>query len=311
MGVVAHIGSSNNEKDPDCACWGGCAALRAGAGGRGERGAELRRVGGGGTGRRRRGFHPRWNSRIHDRGDGAAAPQRWRGFVLLFATRKGSSAFYATRAKVTADEVEADLGPLGEIDFDLVLSGREKEERSSCDRDPIEFPAGIYRGTFEFRGEEGFTRASATKAPLRIKPFLGIICPGSSRGEGFSPIYPGARLRVFSRGNANHSSLQINANRPGARVFYEARTQEMRGGIEISRFVEGIVPGGAFAWDPLLRTARLAPPAPFSGSASFHRAAAPANRWTGDLAVDFPGRSDVRLAGSAFRAGLARAHLSP
>ncbi|HSK50953.1 MAG TPA: hypothetical protein VK889_10735 [Solirubrobacterales bacterium] len=234
-----------------------------------------------------------------------------KGFLLLFVTHEGGGVFYSTRAKVTPDEVEADLGPLGEIDFDLVLSGRERKERSSCDPQPVEFPAGTYRGTFEFRGEEGYARASATKARLIIRPLMEIVCPGDGGGESGGPMLPGARLRAFSRGNADHLSLQVNANRPGARVFYEARTEEMRDGIEISRFVEGIAPRGTFSWDPLLRRATLAPPAPFSGSASFHRVAAPASRWTGDLAVDFPGRSDVRLAGAAMRAGLARAHLDP
>lgn len=234
------------------------------------------------------------------------------GFLLLFVTRKGNGVLYSARAKVTPDEVEADLGPLGEIDFDLVLSGREKRERSSCDPQPVEFPAGVYRGTFEFRGEEGFTRASTARTRLLIKPLLSIICPGDGGGgETFGPGLPGARLRVFARGQARRLSFQVNANRPGAQVFYEARTQEVRDGIEISRFVEGTAPGGAFDYDPLLRTATLAPPAPFSGSAGFHRAAPPTNRWTGNLAIDLPGRSDVALAGAATRAGLVHSRLSP
>lgn len=233
------------------------------------------------------------------------------GFLLLFVTRKREGVLYSTRAKVTPDEVEVDLGPLGEIDFDLVLSGREKRERSLCDPQPVEFSAGTYRGTFEFRGEESYTRASATRVPLRMRPLLNIVCGGETSIESSGSTLPGARLRVFARGQARRLSFQVNANRPGARVFYEARTQEMRDGIEITRFVEGIALGDAFAWDPLLRTATLTPPAPFSGGASFHRAAAPLNRWTGDLALDFPGRSNVRLAGAATRAGLVHAHLNP
>lgn len=235
-----------------------------------------------------------------------------KGFLLLFVTRKGDGVLYSTRARVTPNEVEADLGPLGEIDLDLVLSGREKKERSSCDPQPVEFPAGQYRGTFEFRGEEGYARASATKARLVIRPLLDIVCPGDGGGgETFGSGLPGARLRVFARGQARRLSLQVNANRPGGRVFYEASTREMRNGIEISRFVEGTAPGDAFAYDPLLRTATLAPPAPFSGSARFLRAARPTNRWTGNLAIDFPGRSSVALAGAALRAGLVHSRLNP
>jgi hypothetical protein len=57
----------------------------------------------------------------------------------------------------------------------------------------------------------------------------------------------------------------------------------------------------------MLRTAVLAPPAPFSGSATFYRFAKAANRWTGNLAIDFPGRARVPLVGSRFEATLVHA----
>lgn len=233
------------------------------------------------------------------------------GFLLIFASSEKAGVFYSTKAKVTAEGIEADLGRLGRIDVDLKLSGRKKVERSSvCDPESVKFPGGRYEGTIEFRGEEGYTRASATRVPLILSPYLNILCPGDG-GEGLGPGLPGARLRVFARGQARRLSLQVNANRPGARMFYEALTEEIRDGIEISRAVEGVVPGSSFDYDPLLRTATLDPPAPFSGSASFHRNALPANRWTGNLAIDFPGRSNVPLTGAAVRAGLVHAHLNP
>ncbi len=60
----------------------------------------------------------------------------------------------------------------------------------------------------------------------------------------------------------------------------------------------------AFDCDPALRRAVLVPPAPFSGSASFTRGAAPNHRWSGDLNVDLPGRSDVPLTGPGVKATL-------
>jgi len=234
------------------------------------------------------------------------------GFVNLFVVGGEGGAIYSTRAKVTAEEVRADLGRLGEIDLDFVPSGMRKAERSACDPQPVKFDAGHYQGTIEFRGEEGYTRASATRVPLVIGPLLSIACGGGGGGgETLGSNLPGARLRVFARGQARRLSLQVNANRPGARMSFEATTQERRDGVDIFRAVEGVAPGSAFDYDPLLSTATLDPPAPFSGSARFHRKAPAANRWTGNLAIDFPGRSNVPLAGSKVRAGLVHAHLNP
>ena len=69
-------------------------------------------------------------------------------------------------------------------------------------------------------------------------------------------------------------------------------------------------PASVFGFEPGLGTATLEPRAPFSGSAVFHRGARPANRWRGDLSVDFPGLSDVSLAGTKMRANLVHAALT-
>lgn len=98
--------------------------------------------------------------------------------------------------------------------------------------------------------------------------------------------------------------LQANKNRPGARTRLEVETHEERRGIEISRSTTLWAGASAFEFDPSLRTATLAPPAPFSGSASFHRNAPVANRWSGNLTVDLPGRSNVPLAAAGVGATL-------
>jgi hypothetical protein len=66
-------------------------------------------------------------------------------------------------------------------------------------------------------------------------------------------------------------------------------------------------PGRHIHYDPKVQMATLHPPAPFSGSARFHRSAKPQNRWTGNLTVDLPGRAGVALTGGELRAKLARA----
>lgn len=230
-----------------------------------------------------------------------------RGQALVFVDRKRASVTYAAPATVTDARIEADLGSVGAISVAFVPSGSIAEERSSCVKDDfVQFDAGMYQGTIEFHGEEGYTEASATQAPAEFKPFLDLICFGHGTAETtvFGGSMPGARLRVRSVAPRRRLSAQFNENRPGARMTFEAQASERHEGIAISRSIQGMTPGAAFTFGDDLRTARLNPPAPFSGAAAFHRNAPLSNRWTGSLAIDFPGRSNVSLTGPGLRATL-------
>jgi len=230
------------------------------------------------------------------------------GEILVFVDRKRASVTYVAPATVTDAGIEADLGSVGEISVAFVPSGSIAEERSGCAKDDfIQFEAGTYQGTIEFHGEQGYTEASSMQVPVEFKPFLGLVCSGLSVSEttvfGATGM-PGARLRVRSVSPRRHLSVQFNENRPGARMTFEAQTSERHEGIAISRSIRGATPGGAFAFGDDLRVARLDPPAPFSGSAAFHRNAPRSNRWTGSLTIDFPGKANVPLTGPGFRTTL-------
>ena len=230
-----------------------------------------------------------------------------RGQVLVFANRKRANVTYVAPATVTDARIEADLGSVGEISVAFAPSGSIAEERSACAKDDfVQFDAGTFQGTIEFHGEEGYTEASATQVPAEFKPFLDLICFGHGTAETtvFGGSMPGARLRVRPVAPSRHLSVQFNENRPGARMTFEAQTSERHEGIAISRSIQGATPGVAFTFGDHLRTARLGPPAPFSGAAAFHRNAARRNRWTGSLEIDFPGRSNIPLTGPGFRATL-------
>jgi hypothetical protein len=232
-----------------------------------------------------------------------------RGQVGLIVYGKRGSATYGAPATITATRFEADLGALGRIALDVAPSGRKKTLRSSCADEPesISFEPLLYSGTFEFHGEEGYTEAS-TAAPREYTRFLlGILCGEIRSGELSGRGLPGARLRLHALQGTSRLNLQANKNGPRARTRFEAEIHEERDGITISRDVEVHAGSAAFEYDPLLRTATLEPPAPFSGGAVFHRGAAPANRWRGDLALNFPGRSDVPLIGPGVEATLVSA----
>jgi hypothetical protein len=229
-----------------------------------------------------------------------------RGQVGLIVYGKGGSATYGAAATITATRFEADLGPLGRISLEVTPSGQKKTLRSRCEGEAESFAYEplLYSGVFEFHGEEGYADVS-TPAPREYARFVfWVLCGSSTSGESTGSAASGARLRLHARSGSFGLNLQANKNRPGARTRFEVDTREKRRGISISRSRTLWVGAGAFTYDPLLRTATLAPPAPFSGRAGFRRGAIAANRWTGDLTVDLPGRSDVPLAGAGIGATL-------
>jgi hypothetical protein len=229
-----------------------------------------------------------------------------RGEIVLFVGGKDGGATYIAPARLTATRIDADLGDLGVVALDVVPSGRTRTARLGCGEGPekFTFEPQSFRGIFEFHGEEGYADASSTAPQEYTRFFFEIACGSSLSGELGGQDLPGARLRLHSHRGSFRLNLQANKNRPGARTRFEVEAREKRQGIVISRSRTLWVGSDAFDYDPLLQSATLNPPPPFSGSASFHRHARIANRWSGNLTVDLPGRSDVALAGAGIGATL-------
>jgi protein-S-isoprenylcysteine O-methyltransferase Ste14 len=232
-----------------------------------------------------------------------------RGSIGLIVYRRGSAVSYSAPATVTPTRLEADLGALGKIVADIAPSDRKKKLRSRCGGGVRTVQPGLYRGRFEFHGEEGYTDAVATRVTEDAQLLLDLTCARAVGGESFGAGLPGARLHSFARRGDRRLSLQLNKNRPGKATVFSASLAERRGEIRIERSVSGRQPARAFEYDPLLRTATIAPAAPFSGAARFDRRAG-ADRWTGDLSLDFPGESNVPLAGAGFMVHLVHARRS-
>lgn len=214
--------------------------------------------------------------------------------ISVSAGRVGAD--YTAPATITADSIEADLGALGRIEVSRRPSGETRTVRAKkCGGKTFTIDPGIYEGTMEFHGELGYTDAEAAGGDMHPLVDYGCVAfaPVPSQPAGKRP--PGAELEVTTRGETR---LRLKEDRPGARASVEAGVFEKREGIEIERFVRLAAPAASFTFHSALRTASVSPPAPFSGSAHFHRNAAPANRWTGDLSVDLPGRDGVPLAGA-------------
>jgi len=223
------------------------------------------------------------------------------GEILVWAARKGASVFYLARARVTPTTIDADLGPVGEISVRFEPSGPPERVHAGCKRGgSLIYEPGVWVGEVKLTGEEGFTRTEKSRVKAIPNPFNELGCATVGIGETSGHGVVGAKLTARSATRERAVYLQVNKNHRHARVRVEASLEERRGGLIISREVVRLFPAAAFGFDPELRSARLSPAAPFSGSAGFHRNAKPANQWTGNLAVDFPGRANVPLAGRRF-----------
>jgi hypothetical protein len=231
-----------------------------------------------------------------------------KGEARIFVSRRDRAVFYDAPATVTDTRIAVDLGAVGRIDVEFEPSGSTGVARSSCEPDyRVAYEKGSYVGTVDFRGEEGYSEVTATRVPISIQPFVEVGCFTIGEGETFGDGIEGARLRVLTRLPRGRLSLQANQNRPGARVRLRTSIEEQRGAIRVFRVIGAVYPADALQFDPKLRSAVLRPPAPFSGSGIFRRGAKQANRWTGSLTVDFPGRSNVSLTGDRFHVGLLHA----
>jgi len=229
------------------------------------------------------------------------------GVVVFRKGRKAGAAFYRTSAIVSDDFVKADLGPFGKVDMAIRPSGRTRKVHIACTKESYEFEPTAYEGTFEFRGEGGFTRARTTQAHL--SPVVSFCGAGGGYGESRGPGAPGAHLSGVSFDHGRKVSFDFVKNHPTrGRVKYEAEIRERRAGVSIFRTVDGWAGAGAFRFADDLSTASLQPPAPFSGSASLLRSRDSVfPRWRGDLTVDFVGRPGVRLAGPGIHASIVHA----
>lgn len=167
----------------------------------------------------------------------AASEKGYRkGRALILASNKRDVAGYFVPALVTATTVQVDLGDLGAIDVSFRPSGEKGMDHPVCDsRQQVRYEKGTYIGAIDFHGEEGFTEVHAESAHLSLHPFIDSICAGSGEGRGAG--FPGAALLVRSKSRAERVALQINKNRPGARVHVSVSTDERLGRIAIFREV--------------------------------------------------------------------------
>jgi hypothetical protein len=241
--------------------------------------------------------------------------------VEVLAAKGHYFAFYRVRGSVSRDHIEADLGRFGRVS--VRFEGAVRPERdpfaAQCrGRGPIH-ETGRFRGTIEFEGERGFTRASARSAQGNLFRTFRQVCrlggrsdAGASRTAGFAITVLSANSRSAGR-SVYFNAFRLDQERGGGRPspwMTTAGLSERSGRIAMSKVVlteasaaeiqvsaKGIHPASA----------DVALDKPFAGTAFFREAPAPAPRWTGDLSLWLPGVGATGLAGDQFDATLCHA----
>jgi hypothetical protein len=254
--------------------------------------------------------------------------------VFLIADRRASSASvnYISlkrhpRKAFDAGRLDVKVGHLGHFRGRFVPTSTEEEKlEPGCEGDRPTVEKGFFVGSFDFRGERGYTAVHSHRLRGSVTHRPGGICTFSD-GPAWHESPHQAKVEKERRRN----ELHLVAADEKESVLFQARSEEATkdeppqtnfqasingrrvGDFQVSYFATDFgfeaEPEAIFQVPNLaepLAEATVAPSAPFSGSATFHLDSPKTASWTGDLAVEMPGLGKVPLTGAGIDAGLCK-----
>jgi len=255
------------------------------------------------------------------------------GGVSLSATRgaETASANYFSlkrhlRNAFHAGRLNVKVGHLGHFRGRFVPTSTEEERlEPGCKGVRPTVEKGFFVGSFDFRGERGYTAVHSHRVRGTVTRRPGGVCTYPGRLWHVSPHQ--AKVEKERRRNEFH----LVAADEKANVLFQARREEATkdeppqttfqvsirgkrvGDFQVSYFAVDFgfeaEPETTFQVPNLaepLAEATLAPSAPFSGSATFRLENPKSATWTGDLEVELPGLGKVPLTGGDIDAGLCK-----
>jgi hypothetical protein len=232
-----------------------------------------------------------------------------------------SAGYIAPRQAARPDELHATLGKLGHVSLRFHASEPprpEQEPGTACKGRSSTAQKGRFVGSIQFRGERGFTSLRASSATGQILRRFKQVCRRPHEPRGGSTERRALSLGAYVKGNPDKAwfgayELAPTSSGGSDDVSYSASVTEHRGRLTISRSANAVAePSTLAVSDPSVRpaTATVAPPFPFSGTATLEHAPGAAPTWSGDLGVDLPGLGALPLTGPSFSASLCRKNLS-
>ena len=223
-----------------------------------------------------------------------------------------ASIYYARATGADPTRVVARLGGLGGIAVRFHPSGRTRvtelgASADACAPARIVRRLGTFTGTIRFRGEDGYTEVEADSAPGSVGTPLPAGCAGggAARTSGLArrAPWPDPDSAVLGAVNARAgTSFQATTSATGV-AFLAIRKERLAGGVVVSRRAYAGAPPSTFTFDRALTSARVKPPAPFSGIGRYLTRPGGGASWSGNLRATFPG-VNLPMTGPGFRPSL-------
>ena len=231
------------------------------------------------------------------------------GEATLEISDKAHLVSYKVQAESTESGLRARFGELGEIDVGFKpTKTRTDEPPPGCSGIPGSQSEGVFTGTIEFTGERRYVRLDTARAKgtLSVWRESEWHCPRHrDRAEDSAEDEP-ATLSVYGRSCICFFAAYSYAERGRRQSTFVGARSEEREGMEIGRATIAETGASAFLFDHAAGTARVHPPSPFTGGATFKRRARGRDHWRSTIRVPLLGAAPLEFSGRAFRVRLIR-----
>lgn len=229
------------------------------------------------------------------------------GVVTVTASKATEQVLYIPfDSHMRNGRMRAHLPGVGRIDLRFHERSRSREgSPGDCEGLGPLVRRGIFRGRIKMTGERGYTHVDARAVRGKIVDEPRLVCRRAGRARTSAEDREELLRAAVPRGQG---SLEFFANEWASKfdpfpVIFAARLSRQRGRMFLINAVYGFTEdSGALALGRPPRSGSVAPPKPFTGTATFQREPGGTFTWLGDLAAELPGVGPVKLAGPAFKA---------
>lgn len=245
--------------------------------------------------------------------------------ILLYIERKGRSVEYEVPGEVTETGLKAQFGKLGVIEVAFTpTETRTSKPPKECKGEPSTSSEGLFAGTIRFRGERDYVRIEATQAEgtMEISREPEWRCSSDDKPVSPPTVQPSSVFVPSERAKPKREQASLFVAKRDCACFFAAFTgrSEIEGDVddfvafvgvkleerekmEITRGLSAMARPGRFAFDHDAGTARIDPPQPFTGTATYERRPG-RDLWRSTLRVPLLGAPPLHIRGKKVIASL-------